>query len=763
LKINYTYKEITRICEGKELQTNSTQIIENIVYDSRKISYGGNSIFVSLSTKTNDGHQYIADAYAQGVRTFLVDKTVELNSIPDATVLQVSDVLSALQTWAKFHRSKFKVQLIGITGSAGKTIVKEWLYHVLSDDFVVNRSPKSYNSQLGVALSLFEIDEETDIALIEVGISEKGEMYALEDLVQPKIGVFTSFTSAHRENFSSELEHLTEKLSLFKNCEKIIASYTTKDLDFGNLAVVFADPKDSIEENNKAIVVRVALELGLPKAKIEDKITSLPRVAMRMESFEGVHNNSLLLDAYNLSSDGLEQALAHQFAVSGKKERYLILSQLAFEKIEAKKFKALADRFSLQKCPINLEQLIVFGTKKVDDLAEIKKSSLLFKGLHPNLKSLVSQLKARKHSTFVEISLSALKHNLKFWKKRVPKSVQIMAMVKASSYGSELTKVGDFLGNQNIDYLGVAYVDEGVELRTSGVNLPIMVLNSERSTFEDCIHYKIEPSVYSFEMLEDLVTELILRDIQDFPIHLKFDTGMHRLGFFEEDLPKVIAFLKTQPEVKVKSVYSHLADADNLEDQSFTLEQLKKFQRISENLQNHLPYPILRHVLNTEGLSHYPEYGFDMVRLGIGLYGMTSNLNVKKNLEAVLSWKSQISQIKTLKQGDTISYGRSFMAESETKIAIIPVGYADGFKRALSNGKGGVYIQNVFCPTLGRVCMDMIIVDITNQNFRVGDEVEIIGPNQTVEHMANLCQTISYEIMTSLSPRMPRIFVEEMD
>lgn len=763
MKINYTYEEIAEICGGKALQANSTQSIANIVYDSRKVSYGGNSIFVCLSTKTNDGHQFIQDAYAQGVRTFLVDKTVELKTIPEATVIQVSHVLSALQTWAKYHRSRFDIQLIGVTGSAGKTIVKEWLYHVLSDDFVVDRSPKSYNSQLGVALSLFEIDTDTEIAIVEVGISEKGEMLALEDLVQPNFGVFTAFTSAHRENFSSVEEHFAEKISLFKNCEKIIVSGVLKGHDFGQLSVLFAEEKNNIEENNKALVARVASELGLSKEKIEAKFKTLPRVAMRMESFEGIQNNSLLLDAYNLSSDGLEQALAHQFAVSGHKERYLILSQAAYAKFDKTNFIGLAERFSLSECPVELDELIVFGTKKVDRLADISKSSMLFKGIHPNLKTLVSQLKARKHSTFVEISLSALKHNLKFWKKRVPKSVQIMAMVKASSYGSELTKVGDFLDNQNINYLGVAYVDEGVELRESGVKLPIMVLNSERSTFDDCIQYKIEPSVYSFEMLEDLVTELILRDIQDFPIHLKFDTGMHRLGFFEEDLPKVIAFLKTQPEIKVKSVYSHLADADNLHDQSFTLEQLKKFQRISENLQNHLPYPVLRHVLNTEGLSHYPEYGYDMVRIGIGLYGISSNQEVKKNLEAVLSWKSQISQIKTLQQGDTISYGRSFMADTETKIAIIPVGYADGYKRMLSNSKGGVYIQNVFCPTLGKVCMDMIIVDITNQDFKVGDEVEIIGPNQSVQHLANLCETIPYEIMTSLSPRMPRIFVEEMD
>lgn len=763
MKINYTYRQIVTICQGTALQSNSTHVVENIVYDSRKISFGQNSLFLCLTTKSNDGHAFVDDAYARGIRTFLVDKTISLHTIPEATVILVNDVLMALHAWAKHHRLQYSIPLVAVTGSAGKTVVKEWLYHLLSDTFQVSRSPKSFNSQLGVALSLFEIDDKTEVAILEVGISKKGEMALLEDLIQPTLGIFTSFTSAHRENFSSEAEHLSEKLVLFKNAEKTIVSGQLVNLDFGKLTPIFSPLAAGIEQSNISLVTCAAEALHVPHEQIYEKLKTLPRIALRMESFEGIHDNTIFVDAFNLSFDGLEQALAHQLALSGTKNRYLFLSANAHQRFETNRFEQLMLRFSMAACPLALTDLLVFGSKPAQTISDIKSSTLLFKGIDSQLKKLAGQLKARKHATFVEISLSALKHNLKVWKKRVPPQVKTMAMVKASSYGVELTKVGDFLDKQNLNYLGVAYVDEGVQLRKSGITLPIMVMNSDRSSWSDCFQYRLEPSIYSFETLEDFVNELILNDLQDFPVHLKFDTGMHRLGFFERDVFKVIAFLKAQPEITVKTIYTHLADADNSSDRSYTLQQLNTFQRISETLQSQLPYPILRHALNTEGISNYPEYGFDMVRLGIGLYGITSHSKLQKELLPVLSWKSQISQIKTLQPGDTIGYGRTFRAETEIKMAVVAVGYADGFKRSLSNGRGGVYIENVFCPTLGRVCMDMIMVDITQHSFAVGTEVELIGRNMTIEKLAHMCDTIPYEIMTSLSSRMPRIFVDETD
>ncbi len=763
MKIEYTYVDIAKITEGTTLQGNSQKTIENIVYDTRKISFGEASIFICLKTKTNDGHAYIEEAYSKGVRAFLVDTSVPLINIPDATIIEVPSVLQAVQKWAKHHRDQFDIPVIGITGSAGKTVVKEWLYHLLSDNFTVARSPKSFNSQLGVALSLFEINRQTELALIEVGISEKGEMFILEQIVQPTVGVLTSFSSAHRDNFASEEDHWSEKLILFKNCQQVYVSGTLRQKNFGSLEVEFAEESKSIPDNNKALISFVASKLGLAEGTIQTKIQTLPAIALRMETFEGNGNNTILLDAYNLSFDGLEQALAQQMANSSDKDRYLFLAKEAHEGFDQTAFDGLLNQFQMKKSRVGLDDIIIFSTTDFLSVEQIKNGSLLFKGSNPKLKRIAVNYKARKHSTFIEISVSALKNNIKVWKNRLPKTVHLMAMVKASSYGSELTKMGNFLDQQKVDYLGVAYVDEGVELRKSGIKLPIMVMNSERSTWPDCVQYNLEPAVYSFEQMEELIKEFILLDVQNFPIHLKFDTGMHRLGFFMTDLPKVISNLKTQPEIKVKSVFTHLADADNSDDTSFTIHQLKEFQKISETLQNNLPYPFLRHALNTEGLSNFPEYGFDMVRLGIGLYGISSNENVSKQLQPVLSWKSKISQIKTLDKGDTVGYGRSFLVEEEIKIAIIPVGYADGYNRFLSNGKGGVYIDSVFCPTVGRVCMDMIMVDITGNNFDVEDEVEIIGDNQSITQMANLCQTIPYEIMTSLSTRMPRIFVDDVD
>ncbi len=763
MKINYSHKEIVDLCEGKFLSNDNSAPVHVIYYDTRKITEGEHAIFTSLTTENRDGHIYLKEAYEKGVRSFLVDQNVSLHGFPGATIIQVKNVLKALQTWAKYHRSKFNIPVVGITGSAGKTVVKEWLYHLLSDHFTVARSPKSFNSQLGVALSLFEMNEKSEIALIEAGISEKGEMHVLANLIQPSIGIFTSFSTAHRENFSSEDEHFSEKIALFKSCKLVFAPVTLSQKDFNSLPITFVESADTPESSNLSLVKKVAEHFLIPSESIDAKLKSLPKIAMRMETVEGINGNLLLLDAYNLSFDGLEQALSRQLSLSNQKDRFLVLSIDAYKKFDASSIDSIESRYKLAQLKIEINDIIILGTRNLNTLEEIKGSTILFKGVHPAIKRLASSMKARKHSTFVEISVSALKKNLKVLRAQLPKGVQIMAMVKASSYGAELTKMGDFLKQEQVDYLGVAYVDEGVELRKSGIDLPIMVMNSEKSSWPDCIKYNLEPSVYSFEQLDDLLKELILLDQQNFPIHLKIDTGMHRLGFHPEDMSKVISIVQSQPEIKLKSVYSHLADADNLEDRTYTLEQLNSFQNLSENLQNQIAYPILRHILNSEGVSNYPEFAFDMVRLGIGLYGISSNSAVASKLSPVLSWKSSISQIKTLAIGDSLGYGRTFIAQKTTKIAVIPVGYADGFKRSLSNGKGGVYIHQTYCPTLGRVCMDMIMVDITQSDFNVGDEVEIIGKHQNIQEFAEKSETIPYEIMTSLSPRMPRVFVEDED
>jgi len=763
LNINYLSTDIKSICLGDFLQFKNPEVVQTIAYDTRKIHQGSKTLFACLKSSDNNGHSYIDDGYRKGILVFLVDEKVDVKKYSEATFIRVNSVIDALQLWAKHHRDLFTIPIIAISGSAGKTTIKEWIYHVLCDNYNVSRSPKSFNSQLGVALSIFEINENTEIALIEAGISQKGEMINLAEMINPTIGVFTSFGLAHRENFETEKEHFIEKMMLFEKCEKIYAPKDLQKLIGSEKSIVFSEIGKSFEETNKNLVRKVVSGFAMPTKMIEKKMLTLPKIALRMESLDGINKNLLLFDAFNWNLDGLEQALGYQLSISKKKDRFFVISENVFSKIDVKTFDKIIQRFSLIKLKTKEKMVLVFGTKDIVDFNETVDSIILFKGAQTELRRLASKMKARNHSTFVEISLPALKHNLSVWKSRIPKTCSLLAMVKAQSYGAELTKISGFLTQQGIRYLGVAYVDEGVELRKSGVELPIIVMNSDVSTWQDCIQYNLEPSVYSFEQMEALVTELIHEGIDLFPIHLKFDTGMHRLGFQIDELTKVIHYLKAQPEIKVKTIFSHLADADNIEDDTFTLQQLKSFQHITEIIQKALPYPILCHILNSEGLSNYPEYCFDMVRLGIGMFGISSNLELEKTLENVISWKSTISQIKEMQIGDSLGYGRTFIAEKPTTIAIIPVGYADGFQRQLSNGKGGVVINNHYFPTVGRVCMDMLMIDCTNGNLSVGMEVEIIGLNQTLKHLAEKCHTIPYEIMTGLSSRMPRVFIEEVD
>ncbi len=763
MNINYTSSDIQTICTGSFLQNTNQEAIHSIAYDTRKIHQGSTTLFACLKTATNNGHKYIEEGYKKRVRFFLVDENVATKKFPEATFIKVNSVLEALQIWAKHHRKKFNIPVIAITGSAGKTTVKEWMYHVLSEKFKINRSPKSFNSQLGVALSLFEISEDTELAIIEAGISKRSEMAKLEEIIQPNIGVLTSFGMAHRENFDSEEDHFKEKIVLFKNCEKLFIPNQLKDKLANPTSLIYTFDGGTIEENNINLIRKIAFDFGITKTAIDIKIQTLPKIALRMESLDGINNNLLLFDAYNWNLDGLEQALGYQLSLSNKKDRYLILSKSATVKLNTSSLKKVVAQYSLKEAKSTEKDLLIFGSNVEVDFNKLSDAILLFKGNQPELKRLASKMKARNHSTFVEINLPALKNNIGVWKSRVPKTCQLLAMVKAQSYGAELTKITEFLVQQGIGYLGVAFADEGVELRKSGVKLPIIVMNTDLSSWQDCFQYKLEPSVYSFDQMEALVTELIHEGIDQFPIHLKFDTGMHRLGFQSGDLERVIQYIKAQPEIKVQSVFSHLADADNLNDSSFTLLQLKSFQHISENVQKALPYPILRHVLNSEGLGNYPEYCFDMVRLGIGMFGISSNPEVEKTLENVIAWKSTISQIKDINIGESLGYGRSFIADKKTKIAIIPVGYADGFQRRLSNGKGGVYVNGKYHPTVGRVCMDMLMIDCAEDNLQVGDEVEIIGPNQNLKNLADICDTIPYEIMTGLSARMPRVFIEEID
>ena len=769
MKLGISYSELCTAIHGVSLcEVDSSLVLESVAYDSRKLIDGNSTIFFALSGEFRDGHTFIESAYSKGIRTFVISKEIPLGKFPDARFIQVKDTLAALQDLAHFHREKFNYPIIAITGSAGKTTVKEWLYHLLSPTLRISRSPKSYNSQLGVALSLLELQKDSDLALIEVGISKPGEMERLAEIVRPTLGVFTSFGRAHEENFQSTQAHIDEKLRLFTKVQKTyfpnsihltteqqekIHGVALKPENFQKeLSLLPFDDKASV---NNALVAIALSKLLLENTKlIKERIPTLPQLALRMETFDGVNGNTIINDTYNLDLDALTHSLEFQLRIAGNRKRVVIIGLDAENSILKAELERIVEAFK----PDFLH--IISQNEQLPQTFE--NSVILIKGTRKaNMQRLAKQFRLKNHKTFVEIDLSAVRKNIMVFKSKLQPETKILAMVKAQSYGSGVEKMAHFLEQQGIDYLGVAYTDEGVELRKQGIKLPILVMNAEEDGFEDCINYQLEPAIFSFNQLDQFIKELIFQGQTDFPIHLKLDTGMKRLGFELQDIPRVCEILQAQPEIRVKSVYSHLADADNRRDKRFSEHQIQRFNQAVYTLSQNLNYLFDRHILNSEGVANYPNAQFEMVRMGIGMYGLSSNPTVKQKLKPVMRWISAISQVKTLAKGDSVGYGRTFIAEKETKIAIIPVGYADGFKRSLSNGQGGVFIQGKFCPTVGRVCMDMIMVDVSKLQVKEGDRVEIIGENQTIEKFAENMQTIAYEVMTSISKRVHRVYLEE--
>ena len=769
MKLGISYSELCTVIHGVSLcEVNPSLVLESVAYDSRKLIDGNSTIFFALSGEFRDGHTFIESAYSKGIQTFVISKEVALGKFPDARFIQVKDTLAALQDLAHFHREKFNYPIIAITGSAGKTTVKEWLYHLLSPTLRISRSPKSYNSQLGVALSLLELQKDSDLALIEVGISKPGEMERLAEIVRPTLGVFTSFGRAHEENFQSTQAHIDEKLRLFTKVQKTyfpnsihltteqqekIHGVALKPENFQKeLSLLPFDDKASV---NNALVAIALSKLLLENTKlIKERIPTLPQLALRMETFEGINGNTIINDTYNLDLDALTHSLEFQLRIAGNRKRVVIIGLDAENSILKAELERIVEAFK----PDFLH--IISQNEQLPQTFE--NSVILIKGTRKaNMQRLAKQFRLKNHKTFVEIDLSAVRKNIMVFKSKLQPETKILAMVKAQSYGSGVEKMAHFLEQQGMDYLGVAYTDEGVELRKQGIKLPILVMNAEEDGFEDCINYQLEPAIFSFNQLDHFIKELIFQGQTDFPIHLKLDTGMKRLGFELQDIPRVCEILQAQPEIRVKSVYSHLADADNRRDKRFSEHQIQRFNQAVYTLSQNLNYLFDRHILNSEGVANYPNAQFEMVRMGIGMYGLSSNPTVKQKLKPVMRWISAISQVKTLAKGDSVGYGRTFIAEKETKIAIIPVGYADGFKRSLSNGQGGVFIQDKFCPTVGRVCMDMIMVDVSKLQVKEGDRVEIIGENQTIEKFAENMQTIAYEVMTSISKRVHRVYLEE--
>lgn len=739
-----------------------------IAFDSRKISNPVNTVFFAFQGEFRNGHDFIQDAQNKGISIFVVATNFETSKFPNVTFLVVSDPLIALQKLAKFHRSKFNFPVVAITGSVGKTIVKEWIYHLIAGEKRVIRSPKSYNSQIGVALSLLALDETADLAIIEAGISKPGEMGLLVQMIEPTIGIFTAFGSAHRSNFTSTEQHLNEKLTLFENTiptfihESIHLSKTNLEKVHGKIvenqkfnSFLKQSPyQDKASLDNLSLCIAFALEIGINENTIGERIKDLPRLALRMETFDGVNENLIINDTYNLDLDALSQSLEFQLSIANGKKRVAILAVDSLNESQKIEIQNTLDKFKL-------DEVLFISTENLPSFSEIQQSVVLIKGTRvAQLQKIVRLFQLKKHKTRVEIDFSAVKKNLNYFRSLTKPGTKMLVMVKASSYGSGAEKMAEFLEKSGVEYLGVAYADEGVELRKYGIKLPILVMNAEEEGFNDIIQYNLEPAIFSYQMMDAFVKALIMENIEEYPVHLKFDTGMKRLGFAPSEVEKVVELFQAQPEIKLKSVYSHLADSDNLLDDTYSLEQISIFNTICDHLSQKLNYSFDRHLLNTEGIARFPKADYEMVRLGIGIYGYSINSSVQKELQPAIAWKSIVSQIKTIQPGESVGYSRKFVASKMTKIGVVPVGYADGFRRSLGSGKGGFVIQGKWCPVVGSVCMDMTMVDITEVETFEGDEVEIIGKTQTLNELATAMETIPYEVLTSISKRVQRIYLE---
>ncbi|WP_118194448.1 bifunctional UDP-N-acetylmuramoyl-tripeptide:D-alanyl-D-alanine ligase/alanine racemase [Albibacterium indicum] len=812
----YTIDRIADIIADRYRIVRPDDEILHLIYDTRKINDGGRSLFFALKADL-DGHAFIEQAYRAGVRNFVViEGKVDERAYPDANFLFVESTLAALQQLAKYHRTQFDIPVIAITGSNGKTIVKEWLFQLLYPEFNIARSPKSYNSQLGVALSLWQLSAENTLAIIEAGISRVGEMERLQNIIRPTIGVLTNIGTAHSEGFKSNVEKLSEKLFLFKGAEKLILSpkyisvgttlpenteviswgdeegcdLQIKEINKGTYTQITAIYKgetvdiqitlsDDASIENAISCWTVLLGLGYAPELIKQRMIALFPVEMRLELKNGINNCSIIDDSYSCDVASLIIALnfLQQQNQAGKKT--VILSDIP----EIKGNKESVYRTVAQLIKINKIDRFIGVGEEISSFRHLFDSDSLFysstegflaaaanigfqdevillKGARVFSFERISRILTQKtHDTALEINLKALERNLKYYKSRLQPNTKLMVMVKAFSYGSGSFEIANLLQFNQVDYLAVAYPDEGVTLRKSGITLPIMVMNVDTTSFEAVVSHELEPEIFSLTQLTAFVDFLESRDIANYPIHIKLETGMHRLGFEENDLDKLLQFLRERDAIRVASVFSHLAASGSAEHDDFTRLQISTFDRISSVLQEALPYSFIRHLSNTAAIDRWPTASFDMVRLGIGLYGIASADDYQ--LEPVARLKTRISQIKQIHPEDTVGYNRKGKLLHGGTIATVKIGYADGYNRRFGNGVGRMLVDGKLVPTIGDICMDMCMLDVTGQDVKEGDSVEVFGEVLNLMSLADAIGTIPYELMTGISQRVKRVYFYE--
>jgi Alr-MurF fusion protein len=820
--MNYSLAKIASLTGGSLTGNNSNHLIRYLVTDSRHLGSTEDSLFFALEGKRYDGHDFIPELYGKGYRAFLVRKLPsQLTDLQDADFILVEDTLKALQDLAGWHRKLFQYPVIGITGSNGKTIVKEWLFQLLKNKYLIIRSPKSYNSQVGVPLSVWQMSNAHSLAIFEAGISEAGEMQRLEKIISPTIGIFTNIGQSHQENFESIEQKINEKLHLFRNCKTLIycrdhhllhdnilkdstllkvhkfswsfsgegdlritqqqkqgATYF-KAL-FGKLNFEFSIPfSNKVSVENAMHCFALMVHLGLSPEAVSEVMTSLSQVEMRLELKKGINDCTLINDSYNSDMGSLEVALDFLNQLNKHRKKTLILSDifqsglnesdLYTEVSQLVKKKKITHFIGIGHALLNQKNLFPEGSAFFSGTDEFLNSfkeysfqneAILIKGSRDfAFERITALLEQKVHQTVMEINLSALVHNLNHYKAMLKPGIKLAVVVKAFSYGIGSWEIANLMQYHRVDYLAVAFTQEGVSLRKAGITLPIMVMNPDENSAGLMIDHQLEPEIYNFHHLQLFIDELEKRGLSNYPVHLKIDTGMHRLGFMPTEIEELLQWLRNQSFVHLKSVFSHLAASDEPEHDVFTRNQIAAFSGICDRMKSELGVSFIRHILNSGGIERFPDAQFDMVRLGIGLYGV-SGLKHNK-LMTVATLKSSVSQVKKISAGGTIGYSRMGNPGKESTIAIVPVGYADGLDRRLGNGHGKMLVNGTFFPTIGNICMDMCMLDVTGATVKEGDEVIVFGEDYTISDMAADLNTIPYEVLSSISARVKRIYLQE--
>lgn len=824
--VAYTGFEIATILQATLVSTNPESIvITDILIDSRRLISADNTLFFALKSKKNNGHNYIVELHKQGIRCFVISSFSDsIKNLPDTNYFVVNDTLEALQVLAAKHRSGFDIPVIGITGSNGKTVIKEWLYQLMNADRKIVRSPKSYNSQIGVPLSVWQMDNSDELAIFEAGISEPDEMTKIQPVILPEIGIFTNIGQAHAENFINSAQKTGEKLNLFKKVKTLIYNIDQKvvhgaiirsgilenistfiwgrdsSCNLEILDVVSKDNKSTITGNylDETIAITIPfideasienaihcwstmLYFGYNNDIINSRMSLLAPVAMRLELKEGVNNCTIINDAYNSDYNSFAIALDLMNQQNQHREKVVILSDIMqsgknsvdlytdvaylIKNKGVKKFIGIgqsiskqADKFEVESCFFDTTDDFI----KNYSFANFINQTILLKGARKFEFERISQILQQKaHETVLEVNLNKLVHNLDQFRLKLKPDTKIMAMVKAFSYGSGSFEISNVLQYHNVDYLAVAYADEGVELRKAGINLPIMVMSPEEHAFDTMIRHQLEPEIFSFRMLALLEATIVrnaLPQNKPIKIHIKIDTGMHRLGFMPEDVPELLARICANPQIFVQSVFSHLIASDKPEFDDTSREQIRILDEVKKQFVKSIDHDIIFHIANSAAINRFDESQLDMVRVGIGMYGLTMQM---PELESVLSLRSTLSQIKMVKEGSGVGYNNSWVAEKDTTIGIVSIGYADGMLRSLGNGNANLFIDGKPAPIIGDICMDMCMVDLTGIEANENDDVIIFNADHSVMNLAKAGKTIPYEILSRISRRVKRIYFHE--